>query len=169
MTAEAGRVPGAMLPHHISPWSRVYGLGSIYAKTLRDSRLAVIIVSGLVGMLLLSSGAAFGEAYATVQSREELKLLVQSLPPALAGVYGNPFPIAIETLGGSIGWKTAASLGLLVSLWSILALSGTLASEARRGSLEFVASQPDRDAPHRPREAGRPPHGHGHRGHRHRA
>ena len=114
MTAEAGRVPGAMLPHHISPWSRVYGLGSIYAKTLRDSRLAVIIVAGLVGILLLSSGAAFGEAYATVQSREELKLLVQSLPPALAGVYGNPFPIAIETLGGSIGWKTAASLGLLV-------------------------------------------------------
>ena len=29
------------------------------------------------------------------------------LPPAMAGVYGNPFPISIETLGGSIAWKTA--------------------------------------------------------------
>ena len=30
----------------------------------------------------------------------------------------------------------------IAAIWSILALSGTLASEARRGSLEFVASAP---------------------------
>ena len=60
----------------------------------------------------------------------------------MAGVYGNPFPVNIETLGGSIGWKTGASLGLMAALWSVLALSGTLAAEARRGSLEFVATTP---------------------------
>jgi len=125
-----------------SALSRVYGFGSVFAKTLRDSRLAVIIVAGLVAMLLLSSGVAFGEAYATPQSRLELVALVKSLPPAMAGVYGNPFPAHIETLGGSIGWKTGASLGLLVCLWSLLALSGTLAGEARKGSLEFVATTP---------------------------
>jgi len=125
-----------------SAWSRIYGFGSVYAKTLRDSRLAFIIVAGLVGSLLLSSGAAFGEAYATPESRAALAALVASLPPALAGVYGNPFPVNVATLGGSIAWKTGASLGLLVSLWSILALSGTLASEARRGSLELVAVTP---------------------------
>jgi ABC-2 type transport system permease protein len=142
MTADTGRLPRTVLPTHERPWSRIYGFGSVYAKTLRDSRLAVIIVAGLVGILLLSSGAAFGEAYATVASREDLKALVQSLPPVMAGLYGNPFPVAIETLGGSIAWKTAASLGLTVCLWSILALSGTLAGEARRGSLEFVATTP---------------------------
>ncbi len=141
MTGEAARLPQAPLTR-TSSWSRVYGLGSVYAKTLRDSRLAVIIVAGLIGVMLISSGVAFGEAYATPQSREELRLLVQSLPPAMAGVYGNPFPVAIETLGGSIGWKTAASLGLITCLWSILALSGSLAAEARRGSLEFVATTP---------------------------
>ena len=125
-----------------SVFSRIYGLGSVYAKTLRDSRLAVIIVCGLIGAFLLSSGIAFGEAYTTVESRLELKALVSALPPAMAGVYGNPFPTAIETLGGSIAWKTAASLGLMAALWSVLALSGTIASEVRRGSIEFVATTP---------------------------
>ena len=125
-----------------STWSRVYGFGSVYAKTMRDSRLSFLIVAGLLASLLLSSGAAFGEAYATPESRAALAALVASLPAALAGVYGNPFPTMVETLGGSIAWKTGASLGLIASLWSILALSSTLASEARRGSLELVAVTP---------------------------
>jgi polyether ionophore transport system permease protein len=142
MTASAGRVPAGAPLTAISRWSRIYGLGSVYAKTLRDSRLALIIMGGLLGILLLSSGVAFGDAYATAASRDDLKRLVESLPPAMAGVYGNPFPVRIETLGGSIGWKTGASMGLVACLWSILALSGTLAGEARRGSLEFVAATP---------------------------
>ena len=96
----------------------------------------------MLGGLLLSGGAAFGEAYATPESRAALAALVASLPPALAGVYGNPFPMNVEMLGGSIAWKTAASLGLIACLWSILALSSTIASEARRGSLELVAVTP---------------------------
>ena len=96
----------------VSRWSRIYGLGSVYAKTLRDSRLAFLIVAGLLGALLLSGGAAFGEAYATPESRAALAALVASLPPVLAGIYGTPFPVNIETLGGSLAWKTAASLGL---------------------------------------------------------
>lgn len=126
----------------VSRWSRIYGLGSVYAKTLRDSRLAFLIVAGLLGALLLSGGAAFGEAYATPESRAALAALVASLPPVLAGIYGTPFPVNIETLGGSLAWKTAASLGLIASIWSILALSSTLAAEARRGSLELVAVTP---------------------------
>jgi putative exporter of polyketide antibiotics len=141
MTATTAPAGGAVRTS-TSAISRVYGLGSVFAKTLRDSRLAVIIVCGLIASFLLSSGIAFGEAYTTVESRLELKALVNSLPPAMAGVYGNPFPQAIETLGGSIGWKTAASLGLMAALWSVLALSGTIASEVRRGSIEFVATTP---------------------------
>src|SRR3954468_22076168 len=105
MTAAAASAEGGARTT-TSAFSRVYGLGSVFAKTLRDSRLAVIIVGGLIGIFLLSSGVAFGEAYTTIESRLELKALVQSLPPAMAGVYGNPFPSAIETLGGSIAWKT---------------------------------------------------------------
>ena len=44
------RRPGAppFVPPKARPWSRIYGLGTVYAKTLRDSRLAVIIVGGLL-------------------------------------------------------------------------------------------------------------------------
>ncbi|MCI0583853.1 MAG: ABC transporter permease subunit [Chloroflexi bacterium] len=139
MTAHAGPAPSGVRTS-TSTFSRVYGLGTVFAKTLRDSRLAVIIVAGLVAAFLISGAAAFGEAYSTVQSRLDLANLVKSLPPALSGVYGNPFPVNIETLGGSIGWKSGASIGLMAALWSVLALSGTLAAEARRGSLEFVAT-----------------------------
>jgi ABC-2 type transport system permease protein len=142
MTAGLAHVPSSSGRTTTSALSRVYGLGTVYAKTLRDSRLAVIIVGGLLAILLLSGGVAFGEAYSTVQSREDLVNLVNSLPPVMSGVYGNPFPIHIETLGGSIGWKSGASMGLIAALWSILALSGTMAAEARRGSLEFVATTP---------------------------
>ncbi|MFI5292507.1 MAG: ABC transporter permease subunit [Candidatus Limnocylindrales bacterium] len=142
MSTSVGPIPSSSVLTTTSPWSRVYGLGSVYAKTLRDSRLAILIVGGLLGALLLSSGVGFGEAYATLESRADLAKLVASLPPALTGVYGNPFPTMIETLGGSIAWKTAASLGLVAAIWSILALSSTLAAESRRGSMELVAVTP---------------------------
>ena len=60
----------------------------------------------------------------------------------MAGVYGNPFPVNIDDPRRSTQWKTAGSMGLLAAMWSIIALSGTLAGEARRGSLEFVATTP---------------------------
>ncbi len=130
------------VPPKTRPWSRIYGLGTVYGKTLRDSRLAIIIVGGILAAVLLSSGAAFGEAYNTAESRKELATLVASLPPVMSGVYGNPFPVNIETLGGTIAWKSGASMALIVALWSVFAMSGTLASEARRGSLEFIATTP---------------------------
>ena len=51
-------------------------------------------------------------------------------------------PVNVETLGGYLQYKYGTFFPLVVSLWSILALSGTLAAEARRGSLEFVAANP---------------------------
>jgi ABC-2 type transport system permease protein len=142
MTASAGAAPSGATRTRTSAFSRIYGFGSIYAKTIRDSRLAFIIVAGLIGSFLVSGAAAFGQAYSTLASREDLARLVASLPPVMAGIYGDPFPQNITTLGGSLAWKTGGSLGLMAGLWSILALSGTLATEARRGSLDFVAVTP---------------------------
>jgi ABC-2 type transport system permease protein len=141
MTAQAGQLPQASRTP-ISTWSRIYGLGSVYAKTLRDSRLSFIIVAGTLAILMLTSAIGFGEAYATLASRQQLAKLVADLPPVLTGIYGNPFPMNITSLGGSIAWKSGGSFGLITALWSLFALSGTLAAEARRGSLDFVAATP---------------------------
>ena len=48
--------------------------------------------------------------------------------------------VNVGTLGGYLQYKYGLFFPFVVSLWSILALSGTLAGEAQRGSLEFVAS-----------------------------
>ena len=139
MAVEAGRPPIGQITA-VSPWSRLYGFGSIYAKTIRDSRLAFIIVAGLLGGLMLAGCVAFGQAYSTPESRVGLKDLIDSMPEAIKGLTNNP--VNVETLGGSVSWKYGPMFGLIAGLWSIVALSGTLAAEARRGSLDMVAAAP---------------------------
>ena len=45
-------------------------------------------------------------------------------------------------MGGYVTWKYGALFALGTAFWSILALSGTLAGEAARGSLDIVATSP---------------------------
>jgi len=137
---------GTGAPHIASPLrpiplrSRLYGLGSIYGKTLRDSRLAFMIMTGLIAGLMLTVGAAWGTAYSTPEARREIALLLESVPPVMAGIAG---PIVKpETMGGFLTYKYGPFFAFIAGLWSILALSGTLAAEARRGSLDLVAVAP---------------------------
>jgi ABC-2 type transport system permease protein len=137
---------GTGAPHLASPLrpiplrSRLYGLGSIYGKTLRDSRLAFMIMTGLIAGLMLTVGAAWGTAYSTPEARREIALLLESVPPVMAGIAG-PI-VAPETMGGFLTYKYGPFFAFIAGLWSILALSGTLAAEARRGSLDLVAVAP---------------------------
>lgn len=119
---------------------RLYGLGSVYGKTLRDSRLAALVVGGMLGVIVFVGGAEMTTTYSTLAARRELAVLSTSLPPVMRGIYGNP--VNVDTLGGFVTWHYAAYVTLLVGLWSILALSRTLAGEARRGSLDLVAVGP---------------------------
>jgi len=139
MAVEASRRPIGQIAT-VSLWSRFYGFGSVYAKTIRDSRLAFIIVAGLLGGIMLAGCMAFGTAYSTPASRLDLQNVIDNIPPVLKGLYNNP--VHVETLGGSLSWKYGPFFGLIAGLWSITALSGTLASEARRGSLDMVAAAP---------------------------
>jgi ABC-2 type transport system permease protein len=141
VTAELGHMTARAALTPVPLWSRIYGFGSLYAKTLRDSRLAVIILSGILGGVMLAGGAAYSE-YATAAARADFAKLIGSLPPVMAGLYGNPRPAHLETLGGLISFKNMASVAVIAALWSILALSSTLATESRRGSLDLVAVTP---------------------------
>jgi ABC-2 type transport system permease protein len=124
-----------------APWSRrIWGFGSVFGKTLRDSRFAVVAVVGVLGLMVVAGGATMANTYGTPETRRELAELSASLPPVLAGLYGNP--VSVDILGGFISWHYGTYLALLGSLWSILALSSTLAGEARRGSLEFTVATP---------------------------
>jgi len=128
------------LPARPSPWSRVYGFGSIYAKTIQDSRLAFIIAAGLLGGLVLALGAAIPSVFPTAAARLEIDKLIGGMPAQMVTFFGKPEKLG--TFGGYLTWKYGLVFVLVTGLWSILALSSTLAGEASRGSLDVVATTP---------------------------
>ncbi len=123
---------------------KLYGFGSIYGKTIRDSRLAFIIAAGLLGGMSLVMGVAVSNIFPTEAARQEVDALFGSIPPSMMNLFGNVELIGskVGTLGGYVTFKYGAIFALGTALWSIFALSGTLAGEARRGSLDFVAAAP---------------------------
>ena len=131
---------GSTAPRSVSVGRRIYGFGSVFGKTLRDSRRAILLVGGVLAVLLVAVSAAIVAEFSTPASRQELEAIVAAVPPIMQGLAG---PIVnVGTLGGYLSYKYGTFFPLIASLWSILALSGTLAGEARRGSLEFVVAAP---------------------------
>ena len=141
MTVRARPSPLAPAPRPALPLrGRIYGFGSVYGKTLRDSRLAFLVVAGLLGGVMLAVGSAIPAIFPTEAARSEVVRLANDLGALAQGIAGKP--VNVGTLGGYVQWKYGPTFAIIASLWSILALSGTLATEARRGSLEFVAALP---------------------------
>ncbi len=140
MSASAGTPPLAAARTQATRLSRIYGLGSIYGKTVRDSRLAFIIATGLLSGMALVMGAAVTTVFPTPAARLEVDALIGSMPASMVNLFGRP--VALGTLGGYMTFKYGAIFALGAALWSIMALSGTLAGEARRGSLDLVAATP---------------------------
>ena len=121
--------------------SRLFGLGSVFGKTLRDSRLGVLVVAGAPRRddrrRRHDDGDDLRDARGPARARGDVR---RPCRRCCAGMYGNP--VNVDTLGGFISWHYGAYFALLAGLWSILALSSTLAGEARRGSLDFTVATP---------------------------
>jgi len=140
VTVDAGASRHAATFPPIPLRRRLYGFGSIYGKTIRDSRLAFIIAAGLLGGMALVMGLAVSSVFPTPATRLEVDKLIGSMPASMVNLFGKPEKLG--TLGGYMSWKYGAIFALGTALWSILALSSTLAGEASRGSLDFVAAAP---------------------------
>jgi ABC-2 type transport system permease protein len=130
LTARVGEAPAGR--------SRLAGPASVFGKTLRDSRRAIAIAIAFVAFVMLVGAAAIASAFGTVETRQQMVGLATTLPAIFQSMLGPP--VALDTLGGLIEWRYQIVLGVLLPVWSILALSGTLASEADRGSLELLAT-----------------------------
>ena len=139
MTAAVSAPPAGSITRP-SLRSRLWGLGSIYGKTMRDLRRAIILAAALLGLIFVGVTGAIASQFGTPESRLEMVSIIKAVPPILAGLAGPV--VNVGTMGGYLQYKYGTFFPLLLSLWSVLALSGTLASEARRGSLEFVAAAP---------------------------
>jgi ABC-2 type transport system permease protein len=144
MAVQAGSPAKATAFPPIPLRRKLYGFGSIYGKTIRDSRLAFIIAAGLLGGMALVMGVAVSNIFPTPAARQAVDALFGSVPESMMRLFGNVDAIGskVGTLGGYVTFKYSAIFALGTAIWSIMALSGTLAGEARRGSLDFVAAAP---------------------------
>jgi polyether ionophore transport system permease protein len=125
-----------------SPWARVAGLGTIYGKTVRDGRRAALVVGGVAALFMVGTGAPYGFApeFSTIELRRAFIAGLTSLPPALRGLLGEP--INLDYMGGFLSWRVGNFLPVVLGLWPVIALSGTIAGEAARGSLDLLAATP---------------------------
>lgn len=120
--------------------ARIGGLGTIFGKGLRDARRSILIIGVLLAVLVVVTASQIALEYNTAADRFTLAAQMSALPQIFQGMLGEP--IAIETLGGFLSWRTYGFLPVMVGIWSVVALSGTLAGELARGSLDAVAAGP---------------------------
>lgn len=134
--------PAAAMPSLRRPSlaARLVGLGSVFGKTFRDSRRTSLALGGVFGLLFLVTAAQVAEQFPTVAERLQMARQLQNLPPIFQGMLGQP--IGIETLGGFLSWRIMNFLPVMLGIWSVVALSGLLAAELGRGSLDLVAAAP---------------------------
>ena len=107
---------------------------SIYLKTLREFRIAILGCGVGMGLLIYVVLAAVPSLIATPAARAS----VVSLGGTFAWIAE---PIALDTPGGYVTWKYGLTI-LLIAIWSLLAGSRLLRGEEERGSLDALLSLP---------------------------
>ena len=123
-----------------STLARLVGLGSVFGKSFRDSRRTAIVLGVLYGLIVAVTAFSIVDEFDTVAERMLMARQLSALPAVFQGLLGRP--IAIETLGGFISWRLLNFLPVVYGIWAIVALSGALAGELARGSLDVLASTP---------------------------
>ncbi|MFI5268728.1 MAG: ABC transporter permease subunit [Chloroflexota bacterium] len=107
---------------------------SVYLKTLRDYRVAILGWGAGMGLLLFAVLAAVPSLLTTAQARASVV--------SLAGSFAwMAEPVAVDTPGGYATWKYGLTM-LLLAIWPLLACSRLLRGEEERGSLDALLSLP---------------------------
>jgi ABC-2 type transport system permease protein len=107
---------------------------SIYLKTLRDYRIAILGWGVGMGLLMYVVLATFPSLVSTAAARVSLVSLAGSFSWLAA-------PIAVDTAGGYATFKIGFTI-LLIVIWPLMACSRMLRGEEERGSLDVLLSLP---------------------------
>ncbi len=107
---------------------------SVYLRTLRDFRLAILGWSVGMGLIMFEVQATVGALVTTPVARQTLV--------SLAGSFAwNAEAVSVDTVGGYTTWKVGIFI-LLIAIWPLLACSRILRGEEERGSLDVLLSLP---------------------------
>src|SRR2546422_3561072 len=109
-------------------------LSSVFLKTLRDYRIAILGWGIGMGLVVVSPMASVSTLITTPEAREQLV--------SLAATFAwNADVVAVDTIGGYATWKIGVFIFLIV-IWPLLAGSRMLRGEEDRGSLDVLLSLP---------------------------
>ncbi|HEX2626540.1 MAG TPA: ABC transporter permease subunit [Candidatus Limnocylindrales bacterium] len=120
--------------------SRLLGLGSVFGKTFRDSRRTAFVLGLVVAMIVIVTAVSLAQEFNTVEKRLAFAGQLGGLPPIFQGMLGEM--VNIDRLGGFLSWRVINFMPLILGIWSVVALSGLLAGELNRGSLDLLATTP---------------------------
>ena len=109
-------------------------LRSIFLKTLRDYRVAILGWGIGMGLVVISPMASVAALVTTPQARQQLVSLAASFA-------WNADPVAVDTIGGYATFKIGIFV-FLIAIWPLLAASRMLRGEEDRGSLDVLLSLP---------------------------
>ena len=112
----------------------MWSLRSVYLKTLRDYRVAILGWGIGMGLVVVSPMASVAALVTTPQAREQLISLAASFA-------WNADVVAVDTIGGYATWKIGIFI-FLIAVWPLLAASRMLRGEEERGSLDVLLSVP---------------------------
>jgi ABC-2 type transport system permease protein len=107
---------------------------SIFLKTLRDFRIAILGWGVGMGLLMYVVLAAVPSLIATPQARASLVSLSGSFDWLAE-------PVKVDTVGGYATWKYGLTV-LIIAIWALIAGSRLLRGEEERGSLDALLSLP---------------------------
>src|SRR5258708_18239341 len=107
---------------------------SVYLKTLREVRIAILGWGVGMGLLLYAVLAAVPGLIARPEARASLV--------SLSGSFAwFAEPVAIDTPGGYVTWKYGLTI-LIIAIWPLMACSRLLRGEEERGALDALLSLP---------------------------
>ncbi len=107
---------------------------SVFLKTLRDFRIAILGWGAGMGLLMYAVLSAIPSLLETPAERASIF--------ALSGSFSwLAEPIAVDSPGGYATWKYGFTI-LLIAIWPLLACSRLLRGEEERGSLDVLLSLP---------------------------
>jgi ABC-2 type transport system permease protein len=107
---------------------------SVYGKTLREGRGAIVGWGVGMGLLLLAVQATVGSVMAAPGAKQALASMTQSFRWAAD-------PVAVTTVGGYATWKLGFTV-LMMAIWPLIASARVLRGAEERGSMDVLLSVP---------------------------
>jgi ABC-2 type transport system permease protein len=109
-------------------------LRSVFLRTLRGYRIAILGWGIGMGLVVVSPMASVATLVATPQARAQLVTLAATFA-------WNADVVAVDTIGGYATWKIGIFV-FLIAVWPILAATRMLRGEEERGSLDVLLALP---------------------------